>query len=82
MYRLETEHVKMLRQQAIDSAEAFDIHRHQCSSCSWAIRDNDPWRYCESGYQLAKFAKRSQHALDNAKMAVQQASQVEQGTLF
>lgn len=82
MHALETDHLKMLRQQAFDSAEAFDIHRHKCSSCSWAVRDNDPWRYCEPGYQLAKFAKRADHALTNAKLARDQSAAVEQDTLF
>lgn len=82
MHALEKDHLKMLRQQAFDSAEAFDIHRHQCSSCSRAVRENDPWAYCEPGFQLAKFAKRADHALENAKLARDQASAVEQDTLF
>lgn len=82
MHALETDHLKMLRQQAFDSAEAFDLHRHHCGACSRAVRDSNPWLYCNPGFQLAKFAKRADHALENAKLARDQAAATEQDTLF
>lgn len=82
MHALETDRLKLARQQAANTGDAFNHHRITCGSCSRAVRESDPWAYCESGYQLAKLAKRAAHTLDNAKLAQQQAMIQTTETLF
>lgn len=82
MHALETDRLKLARQQEADTSHAFNTHRMNCGECSRAVRESDPWAYCKPGYQLAKLAKRAAHALDNAKLAVAQASIETTGTLF
>jgi hypothetical protein len=82
MHALETDRLKLARQQAADAEHAFNVHRMNCSDCSRAVRENDPWAYCEPGFQLAKLAKRAGHALDNAKLARDQAAMPQEETLF
>jgi len=82
MHALETDHLKTLRQQDADAEKAFNVHRMNCGSCSRAVRESDPWAYCEPGFQLAKLAKRAAHSLENAKLARDQAAAVQPETLF
>lgn len=62
--------------------EAFLVHAKGCFPCHKAIRDSDPFAYCDDGWGLAKTAKRAEVTLAAVRGKAQRRVDGEQLAMF
>jgi hypothetical protein len=57
-------------------------HHKECWECHAGVRDGDPMRYCDAGWQLAKAAQSAYSALAHARGDTRPRERGEQLALF